>query len=87
MAQQPLRMSNRRPDPARPNGEPPAPLPFPSTEEREREAARGGQRRSPRDPRATADDVLRLLDHLSITLDDLRREVDEMDNDWPKPAA
>ncbi|MFW5653730.1 MAG: hypothetical protein ACOC0P_06760 [Planctomycetota bacterium] len=91
MAHQPLRMSNRRPTPERPStSPPPAPLPFPTEEEREQaqaEARAARCHRTPRDPRATADDVLRVLDHLTLTLDDLRREVDEMENDWPKPAA
>jgi len=34
-----------------------------------------------------ADDVLRTLDHLSTTLDELRKEVDAMESDWPPPAA
>ena len=42
---------------------------------------------SGRDPIALADDVLRSLDRLSITLDQLRAELDELDDDWPRPAA
>jgi len=87
MAQQPLKISDRRPDQPRTGSEPPPSIPFPTAEERERAAAAKAAGRTPRNPRTTADDVLRLLDHLSLTLDDLRREVDDLDSDWPKPAA
>lgn len=34
-----------------------------------------------------ADDVLRTLDHLSTSLDELRKEVDALESEWPPSAA
>lgn len=34
-----------------------------------------------------ADDVLRTIDHLSITLDQLRDQIDELESQWPPSAA
>lgn len=33
------------------------------------------------------DEALRALDRLSITLDDLRREIEDTGDQWPRPAA
>lgn len=64
---------------------PPPPIPFPGSEDgAEPGWPLSSERRS---TTAVADDILRTLDHLSVTLDDVRREIDSIDVDDDPPSA